>query len=149
MVVSFNRAALELGRGRDAEGRAGERLAGLLAAPNPTAGSMRAFQLQIQVRLGETEQVEQVLAGLSDQDRDRGENRIVTGMLRLAPDDPHAALAALAPILDASVPLSWPTRLIQAFLLEASARDTLGDSAAAGRRGPEPACRRAGRAGSR
>ena len=54
-------------------------------------------------------------------------------MLRLAQDDPHAATAVLAPVLDGSAPLIWPTWLIQAFLLEAIARDALGDEGAAGR----------------
>src|SRR5262249_42304819 len=51
--------------------------------------------------------------------------------LRLAQDDPHAAIAALAPVLDGSAPVPWPTWLDQAFLLEAIARDALGDSRAA------------------
>ena len=52
-------------------------------------------------------------------------------MLRLAQDDPHAASAALVPVLDGSAPLPWPNWLAQAFLLEAIARDALGDSRAA------------------
>ena len=47
---------------------------------------------------------EQVLAGLSERDRDRGEMRIATAVLRLAQDDPHAAIAVLAPVLDGSAP---------------------------------------------
>ena len=54
-------------------------------------------------------------------------------MLRLAQDDPHAATAALAPVLDGSAPLVRRTWLVDAFLLEAIARDALGDPAAAGR----------------
>jgi len=44
----------------------------------------------------------------------------------------RAAIAALAPVLDGSAPVRGPTRLAQAFLLEAIARDALGDPAAAG-----------------
>ena len=54
-------------------------------------------------------------------------------MLRLAQDDPGAANAALAPVMDGSAPLVRPPWLAQAFLLEAIARDALGDPAAAGR----------------
>ena len=57
------------------------------------------------MRLGETEQAEQALADLDDQDRERGEIRIATAVLRLAQDDPHAATAALAPVLDGSAPV--------------------------------------------
>jgi LuxR family maltose regulon positive regulatory protein len=43
------------------------------------------------------------------------------------------AIAALAPVLDGSAPLVWPAWLVQAFLLEAIARDALGDEDAADR----------------
>jgi LuxR family transcriptional regulator, maltose regulon positive regulatory protein len=52
-------------------------------------------------------------------------------VLRLAQDNPHEAIAALAPVLDGSAPLPWPAWLAQAFLLEAIAHDMLGDPAAA------------------
>ena len=89
--------------------------------------------MQTLVRLGETERAEQALAGLGDQDRDGGEMRISLATLRLAQDNPHAAIAALAPVLDGSAPVPGPGWLAQAFLLEAIARDALGDPAAAGR----------------
>jgi LuxR family maltose regulon positive regulatory protein len=54
-------------------------------------------------------------------------------VLRLAQDQPHAAIKALAPVLDGSAPVTRSTWLAQAFTLEAIARDALGDSAAAGR----------------
>jgi len=91
----------------------------------------RSFLVQALVRLGETERAEQALAALGDQDRDRGTIRIGLAALRLAQDDPHAAIAAVAPVLDGSAPLAWPAWLAQAFLLEAIARDALGDSRAA------------------
>ena len=53
--------------------------------------------------------------------------------LRLAQDNPRAATAALAPVLDSSAPGSHQVWLITAFLLEASARDALGEREAAGR----------------
>jgi len=135
MVVCYNRAALELERGRDAEAlavfRAAEQMAGRLAAPNLLAAAVRAFLVQTLVRLGETERARQTLAGFDDNERDCGELRIATAVLQLAQDDPHAALAVLAPVLDGSAPLIWTTWLIQAFLLEAIARDVLGAPGAA------------------
>ena len=53
--------------------------------------------------------------------------------LRLAQDNPRAATAALAPVLHGSAPGSHQVWLIAAFLLEASARDALGEREAAGR----------------
>jgi len=137
LLICSVRGDLELAHGRDAQAlaalRAAEPLAGLLAAPNPLTMAMRAFQLQIQVRLGETELAEQALARYDDHECGSGELHIATAVLRLAQDDPLAATAALAPVLHGSAPLIWPTWLIQAFLLEAVARDALGDEGAADR----------------
>jgi LuxR family transcriptional regulator, maltose regulon positive regulatory protein len=137
MLIAHVRGVLELARGRNAEAlaafRAVEPLAGRLAAPNPLVLGMRALQLQAQVRLGETEHAEQALARFDDHDREVGELRIVLAVVRLTQDDPHAATAALAPVLDGSAPLICPAWLAQAFLLEAIARDAFGDEEAAGR----------------
>jgi LuxR family transcriptional regulator, maltose regulon positive regulatory protein len=126
---------LEVGRGRGQEAlaafQAAERLAGLLAAPHLLVPRTRAQLLQALVRTGRTERAEQVLVGLDDQDRDCGEVRIATAVLRLAQDDPRAAAAALAPVLDGSAPVGWATWLVQAFLVQAAASDALGDPAAA------------------
>jgi LuxR family transcriptional regulator, maltose regulon positive regulatory protein len=134
--VHHVRGVLELARGRDADAlaafRAAERLARCLAAPHLLAMAAQIFLVYTLVRLGETERAEQVLAGLGEHDRDRGEIGVAAAMLRLAQHDPHAATAALAPILDGSAPVTRPTWLVQAFLLEAIARDALGDPAAAG-----------------
>ena len=60
--------------------------------------------------------------------------RNAAAVLRLAQDDPEAATVALAPVLDGSAPASnGPSWVVQAFLLEAIARDALGDAGAAGR----------------
>jgi len=85
------------------------------------------------VRLGDTEGAEQALAELGDQDREHGETRIATAVLRLAQDDPHAAVAALAPVLDGPPSVLPWIGLAHAFLLEAIARDALGDESTADR----------------
>ena len=137
MGVQYARGQVELARGRAADAlaafRAAERLAGHLAAPHPLARPMRAWLVHALVRLGETEHAEQVLADLGEPDRDRGEMRIALAVLRLAQDDPHAATVALAPVLDGSARTGWRSWLVEAFLLEAIARDALGDPAAADR----------------
>jgi LuxR family transcriptional regulator, maltose regulon positive regulatory protein len=133
--VHHVRGVLELARGRDADAlaafQAADRLAAPLAAPNMVVHANRTFQVHALARLGETERAEQVLAGLSDHDRERGEMRVAAAALRLAQDNPRGAVAALAPVLDGSVPVRWPAWLVQPFLLEAIARDALGDPAAA------------------
>jgi LuxR family transcriptional regulator, maltose regulon positive regulatory protein len=137
VTVHHVRGLLELARGRDADAlaafRAAERLAGLLAAPHYLVPGARARQLLALLRLGETEQAEQALADLGDQDRDRGEVRTAVAVLRLAQGDPSEATVALAPVLAASAPVVGETWLVQSYLLEAIARDALGDPGAAER----------------
>jgi LuxR family transcriptional regulator, maltose regulon positive regulatory protein len=135
LLIRSIRGLLELARGRDADAlaafQAADRVAARLTEPNLMVHGNRSFLVQTLVRLGETDRAEQVLAGLGDQDRDLGQMRIGLATLRLAQDDPHAAVAALAPVLDGSAPVPWPGWLAQPFLLEAIARDALGDRAAA------------------
>ena len=79
------------------------------------------------MRLGEKEHAEQALAELGEEDRDRGEVRIATAVLRLAQGDPGAAAAVLASVLAGSAAMVAETWLVHAFLLEAIARDAPGD----------------------
>jgi len=92
--------------------------------------------LQTLVRMGETTRAEQGLA--SPDETSSGERRIALAVLRLAQRDPQAATAALVPVLDGSVTGSHQVWQIAAFLLEASARDALGEGEAAGRCQPRP-----------
>jgi len=138
-VLGMHRArgVLELARGRDADAlaafQAAERLGGRLTAPHMLLTPTRALLLHTLVRLGEVERAEQTLAGLDGGDRDHGEMRIAAAVLRLAQDDPRAAMATVAPVLDGSAPVVWPAWLVEAFLLEAIAREALGDASAADR----------------
>ena len=128
------RGELELARGQDAEAlaafQAAERLARRLVVPTHCLPEIRAQVVHTLVHLGETERAEQALAALGDQDREHAEIRIAAAGLRLARDDPHAALAELAPVLGRLAPIRriW---LAVACALEAAAREALGDQAAA------------------
>src|SRR5262245_51857016 len=138
-VLGMHRArgVLELARGRDADAlaafQAAERLGGRLTAPHMLLTPTRALLLHTLVRLGNVERAEQAFAGLGERDRDCGEMCIAAAVLRLAQDDPRAAAAAVAPVLDGSAPVVWPAWLVEAFLLEAIARDALGDRGSADR----------------
>jgi LuxR family maltose regulon positive regulatory protein len=136
LAVQYIRGQLLLARGQATDAlavfRSAERLAGHLAAPHPFARPVRAWLVHTLARLGETERAEQVLAGLGEQERGRGGIRIATAALRLAQDDPEAALAALGPVLDGFVRLGWQTWLVEAFLLAAIAQEARGDAGAAG-----------------
>jgi LuxR family maltose regulon positive regulatory protein len=134
LAVHYLRGLLELTRGHDADAltafQAAERLTGQIAASHYLVIVTRALLIHALVRLGDTGRAEQALAGLGEQDRDRAEIRIAVAMLRLAQDDPRAATTALAPVLDGSAALGRQTWLVEAFALEAIARDALGDPGA-------------------
>jgi LuxR family transcriptional regulator, maltose regulon positive regulatory protein len=132
MGAHYVRGQLELGRGRATGALAAFRAAEQLAGPNPLARPLRAWLMLSLVGLGDTESAEQTLADISERDRGRREMRVAAAALRLAQHDPAAATATLAPVLDGSIRGGWRSWLAEAFLLEAVARDALGDASAAG-----------------
>jgi LuxR family transcriptional regulator, maltose regulon positive regulatory protein len=136
MAIRYVRALLELARGRDQEVlatfQAAERLSRLLDAPDWPLMRTRALRLHALVRLGETGRAEQDIAEIGEQGRASGEIRMALAALRIAQDDPRAATVALAPVLSGAAPVPPTTWLAHACLLEAIARDALGDPAAAG-----------------
>jgi LuxR family maltose regulon positive regulatory protein len=137
MTLHWIRGGLERARGRPEraleEHRTAERLAELMRSPFVSTVALRADALQILVRLGQTHSVEATLAQMDDQERDTAAMRGVIAALRLAGDDPQAAAVALAPVIAGSVPSAAPLWLVEALLLEALARDALGDQVAAER----------------
>ena len=70
---------------------------------------------------------------LGEDERASADMRTAAAALRLATGDPQGAAAALAPVLDGSIPGVRPMRMVTALLLEARARDALGDQATIGR----------------
>jgi LuxR family transcriptional regulator, maltose regulon positive regulatory protein len=131
-TIRFVRGALEMMRNRDSEAlaafQAADVLAGRLASPHYLIPWIRALLLLAMVRLDQTGPAGQFLAGLSDTDRERGEIRIAEAALRLAQDDPRAATAAIAPVLEGSAPVAHQDLgRAQAYVLEAIVRDALRD----------------------
>ena len=137
MSLRYARAVLELARGRYQEAlaafRGAEKLAVTLVRPHTSVTSMRSRMVQTLVRLGQTGRAEQVLAELGEDERASAEMRIAVAALRLDSDDPQAAADALAPVLDGSASEAHGVPMVTALLLEATARDGLGDQATAGR----------------
>jgi LuxR family transcriptional regulator, maltose regulon positive regulatory protein len=135
IAIRYIRALLELAGGRDQEVlatfQATERLSRLLDAPDWPLMRARALRLHALVRLGELGRAEQDIAEIGEPGQNSGEIRMALAALRIAQDDPHAATVALAPVLSGAVPVAPATWLALACLLEAIARDALGDPAAA------------------
>jgi LuxR family maltose regulon positive regulatory protein len=135
--IRYLRAILELARGRNADAlaafRAAERQTAILVVPHVIGMPMRAHMLLALVRLGETELVEAALARLDDRARESVEMRVALAALRLAQHDPRAATAALAPVLGGPSAGTHPAWIVMPLLLEANARDALGEAPAAQR----------------
>ncbi len=136
MHLHYARGGLDMARGHHANAiaafRAARQLAETLVTPHTLATPLRAHMLQALVLLGETRQVERSIAELDARERGGAEIRNVIALLRLAQHDPQGAAAALAPVVDGSV-RTHSVWLVAAALLEAMARDALGDPAAAAR----------------
>jgi LuxR family maltose regulon positive regulatory protein len=137
LLLHAGRALLEFARGRHAEAaaayREAERIEGLLVMPLMLATGQRAVYLEILVSAGETKRVERALAEMDEEVRETSEMRVVLAALRLAQDDPEAALDALSLIADDSTRVGVSLWEIEALLLEAIARDALRDPGAASR----------------
>ncbi|MFZ0191555.1 MAG: LuxR C-terminal-related transcriptional regulator, partial [Streptosporangiaceae bacterium] len=132
LAIRYTRGTLELTRDHNAAAlaalEAGETLARRLAGQHYLVARTRAMLVQALIRLGQAERAEQFLAGLGEQDRERGEIRIAVAALRLAQGDPQAALAVLAPVQEDPVAEDyWGFWRARADMLEAFARDALGD----------------------
>jgi LuxR family transcriptional regulator, maltose regulon positive regulatory protein len=134
LLLYYGRGWLALGLGRDRDALAAFRSAErqVEQVVTPVLARTRSYLLQTLVRLGETDRVERALAELDEQERQAGQMCIALAALRLAQGDPQAATAALASVLDGSASLlNSRVWTVQAFLLEAFARDAIGDAAAA------------------
>jgi LuxR family transcriptional regulator, maltose regulon positive regulatory protein len=135
LLLQLTRGMLHVGEGRLQQAlarfRAAERLQALLVAPHWLTVQVHQFLVHTLVRLGDTEAARATLAGMSEEHRDWGEARAALASVSLAESDPHAAVDALAPVVDGSAPVIHTVSVIQALLLDAVARDDLGESHAA------------------
>jgi LuxR family transcriptional regulator, maltose regulon positive regulatory protein len=134
MLFHLVRGSLEISRGQlDAALAALRGAARLSMAAHPLTSEVRAFLPHVLVRLGQTAQADAALTELAGTRRDMPGACTAVAALRLAQNNPRAAIIALAPVLGGSAAQAHQVWLIAAFLLEASARDALGEREAAGR----------------
>ena len=82
--------------------------------------------------MSDLESADRALAAVAPEQRERAGVRIAIAALELAKDDPQRAVAALGPVLDGSAPaLIQRWARVEALVLDAGARDRLGDRRAA------------------
>ena len=136
VVLQHARGMLRFGEGRFDEALAEfgrtEALQRLLANEHVFTVDVRGRALQVQARMGDTESAQLALAGLSPEQRNRAGVRIALAALELENDNPQQAVEALAPVIDGSAPALFERwARVEALLLDATARDRLGDRRAA------------------
>jgi LuxR family transcriptional regulator, maltose regulon positive regulatory protein len=121
------------GRHRKAleEFSAAEYLGSQLADSHALASQVTGWMLATQARVGQPGEARAALAALDDQRARWGEIGNARAVISLAGGDPAAALAALADVLDGTVPvIGYPT-LVETHLLAGLAHRQLGDQRAA------------------
>ncbi len=111
--------------------RAAERCQAKLAIPHLPTVLTRQLMMHAQLRLGDTAAAQATLAEFSEQDREWGEARTAIAYLHLATGDAQAAVEVLAPVLAGHAPVVLEYSVVHVLLLDAIARDLLGESQAA------------------
>ena len=130
------RGLLRLAQGRPEEAlssfRAAERMQRQLAGEHAFSDAVRARLLQTQVRMGELAAARTTLAATSEHVRGLALMRIAAAGMDLAEDRADHAIDVLAPVINRSAPAFHQTSaVIEALLLDAAARDQLGERRAA------------------
>ena len=135
LLVAWVRGELHAGQGRLPEAiddfREAEGLQRILAAPHVLTGAATESIAQIQVRMGDVLGARATLARLTDHGLVLGEARVVEAELKLVDGDPGAARELLATVIDGTTSVIRAGTVIQALVLDALARDKLGDQAGA------------------
>ncbi len=135
VVVRYARGIQRLGQGRLAETvaafREAQRLQSLMASSDPLAVQALGLQVQTLVRLGDLQAARTALATASDAEREHAEMRSALAAILLAERDARGAIDVLAPVRAGTATIVRDFSVINALLLDALARDSLGDAKAA------------------
>jgi LuxR family maltose regulon positive regulatory protein len=136
LILHDARGLLRVAQGRleDAQAafRAAQRMQVLLVEKHLFAAPVQARVLQTQARLGQVAAARAALTGLVPEDRDTPWMGMTAAIIHLAEGDPEQALNALAPVTEANEQALCPRwSIVEALLLDAAARDELGDRRAA------------------
>ena len=135
MVVRWTRGIQHIGQGRlqkaVAEFEAVERLQSKMVEPDPLATHARGIRVQTLVRMGLVPEARAVLATVSGVELGHAETRSALAAVRLAEHHARGAIDALAPVLAGAAPVVRDFSVVNAVLLDALARDSLGETQAA------------------
>jgi LuxR family maltose regulon positive regulatory protein len=126
---------LHAGRGRHHEAlqefSQAEHLRSQMEGSHAWASQMTGWLLATQARAGLPDQARALLAALEDERASSGEIHNARAVICLAEDDPAAAVAAVADVLDGTAPVVGYVTVLEAHLLAGLAHRELGDQRAA------------------
>ncbi len=112
--------------------REAERMQTLLAREHAFAVATKARLLLAQARTGDAAAARAALGDMSAEDRDASEVRMTDAVVCLAEGAAERAVEILAPVIEGSAPaFHRPSAIAEAAVLDAVARDALGDIRAA------------------
>jgi LuxR family maltose regulon positive regulatory protein len=110
---------------------AAERTQASLVTMHVNTALVRNFLVQTQLRMGQREAARATLARVAQEQRDWGETRCAAAAIHLADEDVSSAIEVLAPVLSGEASVIRVFTLVQALLLDALAREQLGQGGAA------------------
>jgi len=108
--------------------REAERFHARLVAQRASRVYLSGLVARMQVRLRDTAAAQATLGELSEQERDSGDSRMALALVHLTDGNTHAVVDVLGPVLDGSASVFHVCSLVEAILLDALARDLLGDT---------------------
>jgi LuxR family maltose regulon positive regulatory protein len=122
-----------VGRLQEAIGafRAAERLEATLGMRHALTVAIQLCLVLTQLRLGDAAAARETMARVPASELEWGETRTAAAAVHLADGDPHAAIDVLSPVLSDSVPVLRDVYVVLAMLVDALARDALGEAGAA------------------
>ncbi len=135
LLIHFTRGMQHIGQGELEQAlaalRAAEHYQAKLVRPHVPIVLTRQLMVHTQLRLGDKAAAQAALAEFSSEDREWGEARAAMADLHLADGDARAAVDDLAPVLAGRAPVLLAQSIVQTLLLDAIARDLLGETQAA------------------
>ena len=136
LIIEHARGLLALARGRPEEAlrafRAAEGIQARLSEQHPFTLDLRSRILRTEVQIGETAAARSALDAMDERTRQQAGMRLAAATIHLAEDRPESAMDVLGPVIEGSAKglhRRWAT--IEALLVDATARDQLGDRHAA------------------
>ena len=129
------RGIQRLGEGRLDEAAsvfaAAERTQASLVTMHVNTALVWNYLVQTQLRMGQREAARDTLARIGQEQLDWGETRCAAAAIHLADEDAPSAIEVLAPVLSGEASVIRAFTVVQALLLDALAREQLGQTAAA------------------